>query len=206
MKKKIIKVLIVVIVVVIFSVFILIQKNNRLDTIKYNGKNYVLLEYNMDIFTYNHNSNHYYEVDMIHPVVHNKWDTIYFNGDLFIVDKQVKKATRYYSDDKNYDWYIVFDIEDNEVKKSISINNDELSYLYKMDKIERNETIVFEQIDMFADILKVSKDGLVQAVVTLAQVDNYWYYKTENMTEDDREYVIKITESLNEKINNLIEK
>lgn len=206
MKKKIIKVLIVVIVVVIFSVFILIQKNNRLDTIKYNGKNYVLLEYNMDIFTYNHNSNNYYEEDIIHPVNHNKWDTIYFNGDLFILDKQVKKATEYYSDDKNYDWYIVFDNEDSEVKKSISISKNELSYLYNMEEIERKNTITFDDIDKFADILKVSKDGLVQAIVTLAQVDDYWYYKTEIMTDDDREYVVKIIDSLNTKINNLMDR
>ena len=204
--KKIIKVLIVVIVVVIFSVFILIQKNNRLDTIKYNGKNYVLLEYNMDIFTYNHNSNNYYEEDIIHPVIHNKWDTIYFNGDLFILDKQVKKATEYYADDKNYDWYIVFDNEDSEVKKSISISKNELSYLYNMEEIERKNTITFDDIDKFADILKVSKDGLVQAIVTLAQVDDHWYYKTEIMTDDDREYVVKIIDSLNTKINNLMDR
>lgn len=58
---------------------------------------------------------------------------------------------------------------------------------------------------MFADILKISKDGLVQGIVTLAQVDGKWYYKTEIMTDDDREYVIKIKESLNEKINKIVD-
>ena len=160
----------------------------------------------MDIFTYNHNSNNYYEEDIIHPVIHIKWDTIYFNGDLFILDKQVKKATKYYADDKNYDWYIVFDNEDSEVKKSISISKNELSYLYNMEEIERKNTITFDEIDKFADILKVSKDGLVQAIVTLAQVDDHWYYKTEIMTDDDREYVVKIIDSLNTKINNLMDR
>ena len=98
MSKKIIRILLIVIVVGIFSVFVLIQKNNRLDTIKYNGKNYVLLEYNMDIFTYNYHSNNYYEEDIIHPVTHN---IIYFNGDLFVLDKQVKESTKYYADDEN---------------------------------------------------------------------------------------------------------
>ena len=53
---------------------------------------------------------------------------------------------------------------------------------------------------MFADILKVSKDGLVQGVTTLAKVKGNWYYKTEVMTDDDREYVLDIPKTLNEKI------
>ena len=57
---------------------------------------------------------------------------------------------------------------------------------------------------MFCDIVKISKDGLVQGLIVLAKVDDNWYYKTEVMTDDDREYVIKLSKLLSEKINDLI--
>ena len=200
------KIIIIVIFVFLFAfIFNILQKNNSYkETIKYKGKEYVLLEYNMDIFTYNHNSNSYYEEDMIYEVINKKWDVIYFNGDLFILDNYIDEAINYYSDDKNYDWYIIFDEEDEEIKKSISISEKELIYLYDIENKERNTTIIFDDIDKFADILKISKDGLVQAIITLVQVDGVWFYKTEIMTDDDREYVIKLSNSLNEKINNLL--
>lgn len=206
MNKNLIKILVSVISFVIIIFLFVNTKNKNIDTISYKGETYVLLEYNMDIFTYNHNSNVYYEEDIIHPVFHKKWNVVYFNGDLFVLNKQVKKATKYYSNDNNYNWYIVFDNEDKTIKKSISISKDELLNLYNMDTAKRNDTITFEDIDVFGDVLKVSKDGLVQAVMNLVQVDNVWYYKTEIMTDDDREYVIKITDSLNDKINNLMYK
>ena len=204
MNKKLITVIIISISI-IFVIFGLIIKNKNIfiDTIQYKGETYILLEYNMDIFTYNHNSNNYYEEDIIHPVSHNKWNIIYFNGDLYILDKQIEEATKYYADDKNYKWYVVFDNEDKEIKKSISVNKNELLYLYSLEKIKRTKTIIFNDIETFASILKVSKDNTVQAIITLAQVGGLWYYKTEVMTDNNREYVIKIIDSLNDKINNL---
>lgn len=207
MKIKIEKLIILVIIpVIIFALFIIMEKNNNIDTIRYDGKTYELLEYNMDIFTYNYNINNYYEEDIIHPVFHNKWDVVYLNGDLFVLNKYYKTAKKYYANDKNYDWYIIFDNQDETTRKPISINEKEISDLYNLEKELKSNTITFEQIDMFADILKVSKDDLVQAVIVLAQVDNDWYYKTEIMTNDDKEYVVKIPDSLNKKINDLIKK
>lgn len=207
MNKKLIKILIIFIAAIIILLFTFIKNNNKfIDTVRYDKKNYVLLEYNRDVFTYYHNSNTYYEEDVIHPVKNNKWDIVYFNGDLFVFDKEVKKAIQYYKDDKNYEWYVVFDNEDIEIKKAISISKEEITYLYNLNECEKSKTIVFDDIGEFASILKLSKDGLVQAIITLAQVDGIWYYKTETMTDDDREYVIKITDSLNKKINNLMQK
>lgn len=207
MKKKLVKIFILVISLVILLVlFLVMNKNNDTDTIKYDGKNYVLLEYNMDVFTYNHNSNSYYEEDIIHPISHNKWDVVYFNGDLFVLKNEISDAEKYYANDKNYDWYIVFDNEDEMIKKSVSISEKERSDLYNLETAKKSRTITFNDIDMFADILKVSKDGLVQAVIVLAQVDNDWYYKTEIITDDDKEYVVKISDSLNNKINDLMRK
>lgn len=205
MSKKFLKIFIIIVVLVfICCIFFIRNCNDFLDTVKYNSKNYILLEYNLDIFTYNHNSNVYYEEDIIHPISHKKWDIVYFNGDLFVLDKQVKYATKYYSDDKNYNWFISFDNDDNVIKESISISKDEILYLYNLVDMEKNKTIIFDDIDRFVDVLKISKDDLVFAIINLVQVDGIWYYKTEIMTDDDREYVIEIPDSLNDKINEIL--
>ena len=204
MKKKVV-VILFILIIVIFGIFFI---KDDTETIKYKNKTYVLLEYNMDIFTYNFNNseNQHLEVDAIHPIKHDRWDIIYFNGDLFVLDKQIKEAKKYYSNDKNYDWYIDFDYEDEIIRKTIFLSKDEISELYKLEKAKRNKTIVFDDIDMFCDIVKISKDGIVQGLIVFAKVDNNWYYKTEVMNENDREYVIKLSKPINEKINNLMDK
>jgi hypothetical protein len=73
-----------------------------------------------------------------------------------------------------------------------------------MESMERDITITFDDIDSFASVLKISKDNLVQGILTLACVDGTWYYKTEVMSDENREYIVKITESLNNKINDLM--
>lgn len=203
LNKKII--LILMIVVLIVGVIILFKKDNKnlRDTVSYKGKTYVNLEYNMDIFTYGFNSNNYYEEDVIHPITHDKWDVVYFNGDLFIVDKQIDEAIKYYSNDNNYEWFIVFDIEDNEVKVPISITKKELEYIYDMESMTRNETMTFDEIKQFASIVKISKDDFVYSLISLAHYKDSWYWKTEILDDnedDNHEYVIILPESLNKKI------
>ena len=209
MDKNLVKKIFAIVVFILgMLVFLVVEMNKSVDDIKYNGKKYILLEYNMDIFTYNHNNsdNMYYEEDVIHPISHEKWNVVYFNGDLFVIDNQVKKATKYYNNDQNYNWYIIFEDNEEELKKTLSVSEEELVYLYNIENNKDKITITFNDIDMFVDILKISKDGLIQGIVNLVQVDGNWYYKTEIMTDDDKEYVIKIQDSLNEKINNLVSK
>lgn len=209
MDKNLVKKIFAIVVFILgMLVFLVVEMNKSVDAIKYNGKKYILLEYNMDIFTYNHNNsdNMYYEEDVIHPISHEKWNVVYFNGDLFVIDNQVKKATKYYNNDQNYNWYIIFEDNEEELKKTLSVSEEELVYLYNIENNKDKITITFNDIDMFVDILKISKDGLIQGIVNLVQVDGNWYYKTEVMTDDNKEYVIKIQDSLNEKINNLVSK
>ena len=200
------------VVAVIFVVFCIIAgfigkfNDDSVNTIKYNGNKYVLLEYNEDIFTYNYNGTDYFDVDEIYELKHDKWNVIYQEGDLLFLDKDIKAATKYYTDDDNYDWFIVFDSGETELKKNISINEEELENLYNLDKVKFEKTIAFEDIELFADVLKISKDEFVQGITTLALVDGNWYYKTEVMADDTREYVIPISESLNKKINDLLKK
>ena len=200
------------VVAVIFVVFciiaVFIEKINddSVNTIIYKGDSYVLLEYNEDIFTYNYNGNEYLEVDEIHELKHDKWKVIYQEGDLLFLDKDIKAATKYYNDDDNYECFVIFDKEENELKKEISITDEELVALNNLDGVKAEKTIAFEDIELFADILKVSKDEFVQGITTLVLVEGNWYYKTEVMADDTREYVIPISESLNKKINDLLKK
>ena len=198
---------VVSILLVIFNIMILLIGNDRgyKEILSYNGNDYVLLEFNESIFTYYYNGNEYLEVEEIYELKHDKWKVIYQEGDLLFLDKDIKSATKYYTDDNNYDWFISFDSGDVVLKKSISISKDELEFLYSLDKADMEKTIKFDDIELFTDILKISKDGFVQGVITLALVEDDWYYKTEVMTDDDREYVIPIDEGLNKKISSLLE-
>ena len=204
MNKKVKYILLFFIVLFIILIGIFIADNKYVDTVKYKGNTYALLEYDSDNFTYYHNSDDFYEEDIVYPVSHNKWNVVYFNDDLFVLDKEVKVAKKYYSNDNNYNWFIVFDSDDSDVKKSISLTKNELKNLYNIERSKKKIDITFDEINKFGDLLKVSKDGLVQGIVTLAQVDGNWYYKTEVMTDDDKEIVIELEKTLNDKINALL--
>lgn len=208
-KELLINVGVVAVIFVLFCIIaVFIEKINddNVNTIKYKGDSYVLLEYNEDIFTYNYNGNEYLEVDEIHELKHDKWKVIYQEGDLLFLDEDIKEAAKYYTNDDNYDWFIVFNSGETELKKVISITDEELVVLNNLDGVKAEKTILFEDIELFADILKISKDGFVQGITTVALVEGNWYYKTEVMADDTREYVIPISESLNKKINDLLKK
>ena len=113
--KKIIIILTIFVVCMVLFCFFIKDKSYE-DSISYKGKKYIYLEYNMDIFNYNFNnsSNTYYEIDEIHPISHDKWDMIYFDGDLFVYEKEVNDAIKYYSNDDNYNFSFVLDDGDEE--------------------------------------------------------------------------------------------
>ena len=188
-KELLINVGVVAVIFVLFCIIaVFIEKINddNVNTIKYKGDSYVLLEYNEDIFTYNYNGNEYLEVDEIHELKHDKWKVIYQEGDLLFLDEDIKEATKYYTNDDNYDWFIVFNSGETELKKVISITDEELVVLNNLDRVKAEKTILFEDIELFADILKISKDGFVQGITTVALVEGNWYYKTEVMADDTR--------------------
>ena len=209
MKNKI-KVFIVIISVLIVSViFIINRKSTFVYTIKYNWKTYVYLETNMDVFNYEfyNNNNNYYEVDIISEIHHDKWDMIYLNGDLFVYEKEVKKEIEYYKDDNNYDWSVIIEQDEIENEFMISVSHNELKYLYNIDNVKKEESMLFEEIEKFGTLKKISKDKTMYAIICLAYFKDYWYYRTSIIDinkENDPEYVIKLPESLNKKINNFM--
>ena len=206
MKNKI-KIFIIIISILIFSVILIINRKSAFnDTITYNGKTYVYLETNMDVFNYEFNSNNYYEIEMIHEIPHDKWDMIYFDGDLFVYEKQVKKAIEYYKDDNNYEWSVIVEEDEIENEFPILVSETELKYLYNMDNKNKEETMLFEEIEKFGTLKKTSKDKTIYAIICLAYFKDFWYYRTGTIDitkKNDPEYVIKLPESLNKKIKDL---
>lgn len=206
MKNKI-KIFIIIISILIFSVILIINRKSAFnDTITYNGKTYVYLETNMDVFNYEFNSNNYYEIEMIHEIPHDKWDMIYFDGDLFVYEKQVKKAIEYYKDDNNYEWSVIVEEDEIENEFPILVSETELKYLYNIDNKNKEETMLFEEIEKFGTLKKTSKDKTIYAIICLAYFKDFWYYRTGTIDitkENDPEYVIKLPESLNKKIKDL---
>lgn len=206
LKNKALLALIIAVVITIAGTIAVLsaRANNKWrDTVYYEGETYVTLQYNMDIFTYLFNANAYYDEETVQPVPHDKWKIVYFGGDLFVLEKQIKEAEKYYANDDNYKWFVAFDEDDTVRRVPLPISDDELEYLYDMESIPRSETMTFDEIKQFADIVKISNDGLVYAVISLAQYKDSWYWKTEiidDSRDDNAEYVIKLPDSLSEKI------
>lgn len=208
-KELLINCSVVLVILIIFSFIakiIDIRTKDMKDVIYYKGKSYVLLEYNMDIFTYGNNNVYEYEEDEILPVEHDKWNVVYLDGDFYILDKQVEEATKYYADDNNYEWYFMYEVEDENIKVPLDITKENIEYLYNLDNMERKDTITFDDIEMFGDIVKISKDGFIQGIISLAYYDDTWYWKTEVMADETREYVIELPNSLSSGLIDLLKK
>ena len=206
MKKSILKTFIIIAAVfVLCCIAVVITKKGgqHRDIVRYEGKTYELLEYNMDIFTYSYNSNEYLEEDKIHPVHNRKWDSVYFCGDIFVDEKQVGKAKEYYADDNNYNWFVTFDRDEAVIKMSLPVTPEELEYLYGMENVREREAFTFDDIEMFASIVKESRDGFVFALTTLARCGGKWYWKTEIMNDNDEEYMVLLPETLNIRLSEL---
>ena len=91
--------------------------------------------------------------------------------------------------------------DDTEKEYGILLDEKEKEYLYDLDDKKKEVTITFDDIKYFGSIKKVSKDGVISGVLTLVNVDNKWYWKSEVMKDDSNEYVIALPESLNKKLN-----
>ena len=172
---------------------------------EYEGKKYFLIQYNSDIFNYDLTSDIEYEEDEICPIEKAKWDTVYYNGDLFIVETDVEKASRYYSDDQNYNWWVKIEEpnSDSEYTANLTLSYAEREYIYNMENMDKNKTIFFEDIKKFATLAKTSNDGLITATTELVWCDDRWYWRSEIIDEGVEgwpEYIFKLPQTLNDRI------
>ena len=181
------------------------EEEKWIDTVSYQGETYVCLTYNLDLFAYyfQGGEDYVYVAEVVHPVPHETWDIVCLEGDVFVLEREVKQAKKYYADDDNYEWYFVLDGEETETEFLISVTEEERAYIYDMDDMEKRMTLLFDDIEKMGSLKKISKDGAVSAVTGLAYFDGAWYWRTERIDINqagDPEYIIPLPESLNQKL------
>lgn len=174
--------------------------NKDIDTMDYKNNKYIYLEPSKGTFIYSYVSDEYFEVDKIYDVSNDKWNFIYSEGDLFVLDKQYKDAIKYYDNDNNYKYKFILD---DVGEYSINVSDKEFSYLYDIDNKKRDISLLFDDIENMGSIIKESKDGVFTGTISLAQYKSNWYYRTEVMN-GDKEYMIKLPDTLNNKINEIV--
>ena len=97
------------------------------------------------------------------------------------------------------------DVED-ERTYPITITEEELSYIYSMEDMEKKKSIFYDEIEIFGSLSKISKDGIIIGITETAYCDGSWYWRSEVIDESREkygtwaEYVQKLPDSLNEKI------
>lgn len=201
--KKIILIVIPIILVILSSIGIYNYKKITNDNIFYKMENYIYLDYKEDIFYYFYYNTEYIEEDQLLEVKHDKWKFLFYNEDLFIREKDYKDAKEYYDNDKNYSFYLNIEEEYTSTTYPIDIYKDELQKIYNMNNIINKDTLKFEDIEKHGSLTKKSKDGKITGIISLAYVKNNWYYRTEIMNDNDEEYVVKLPDSLNKRLNDM---
>lgn len=178
------------------------------ETICYQDRTYNHLKFNEDIFFYEIYPEIEYEENTVKPITNEKWDIVYYNGDLFILDSMTEAAQAYYSDDKNFSWRVVIDFPDldNALTSPISVSAEDAEYIYSFKEAEKNTTISFDNIEIFGAIERISNDNLICASTCIAFSGDDWYWRSEIIDyrqENTPEYVFKLPQSINEQIKNL---
>ena len=118
------------------------------NVVNFEGKEYESLEYPANEFYYAYNGNshdNFEEVDGRYPIDSPQWDMIWNAGDLYCAADRVAEAENYYSNDDNYDWYVIIDTEDDELSYPIDVNDAELENIYKLEEMERKTSLFWEE-------------------------------------------------------------
>lgn len=174
------------------------------DAIEYEGNMYEPVAFNADIFYYCYNGDEYFEEDIKYPITGADWKMVYDSGDLFCISDRADEANAYYTDDDNYDWFVTISEKDSEKEMTypIEVSGEELSYIYGMEDMDREKPLFFDEIEAFATLKKVSRDGMVQGRTELAYSRGDWYWRSEIIDESKErdgtwpEYVQKLPDSL----------
>ena len=179
--------IVVILIAAILGLLSGIIFNKEIEILEYKGNNYVYLEPNNDSFIYYYNSNANLEVDVIYDVSNDKWNFIYLNGDLFVLEKQYSNAIKFYNKVEEYEWKFILDSDDEELEKVIKLNKKEIEYLSNIEDKKRDISISFDEIENMGSIRKISNDNVFVGSISLAQYKSEWYFRTEVMN-GDKEY------------------
>lgn len=166
---------------------------------------YDLLQYKPEIFYYDLAKGGEFEEDNIYILKNPQWDLLWYNGDAFVPADAHAEACAYYASDENFRWEAAVDDADMEdmTVYPLEVTGEEIAFMGKMEDNLGKETLLFDDIQKFATLSKVSKDGLIQATIQLAYYEGFWYWRSERIDEKQEhwpEFVHKLPETLNQKI------
>lgn len=181
------------------------KEEKETNEITYEGNQYVKIEYNKDMFNYTITVGEGYDSDNVYKISESDKNIVYFNNELYALKTEIDAVNEYYSKDENYTWSVQVADSHNEnlYTKDLSLTDSEIEFLYNMKNMERKDTISFEEIDKYAMLKKVSKDGLVCASTELVWRNDKWNWRSGIVDEKTKgwpEYIFELPQSLQNKI------
>lgn len=190
------------------------QEDIPVNTVTYQGSEYVCLEYPLNVFYYYYNGNshdNFAEVDGTYPIDSSKWDMVWSSGDLYCIKSHVDKANSFYSNDDNYVWYVVIDSEgdseDSEINSCpVEVTDEELEEIYAVEDRKRDLAVFFEDFEKMGSLFKISEDGMVRGTISIGKYDGKWYWRSEVIDESQErdgtwpEYVQPLPDTIDLKI------
>lgn len=177
----------------------------QLDELTYGGETYVYLPFPKDIFFYALKESADCEEDQVVPIPHDKWKFVYQEGDLFVLEAHKDAAADYYGKDENYTWFVMIDDPNTEepIAVPLSVTQEDLAYVYSMEGMKRETTLLFDDIEIFGSLVKTDKEGVISASASLAYSEGNWYWRSEiidDSVDGWPEYVVKLPESIAQQI------
>ena len=178
------------------------------DGLEYEGKSYVPVTFNQDIFSCSFGAEGEFETDVTYPIEGANFDMVHNSGDLYVAEDQADEAASYYQDDANYEWTVSIFAEDEEEDPvaPIEITAEELEYIYQLEEQEKDLAIYFDEIEQQATLIKTSKDGVARGSIELALYEGQWYWRSEIVDDTQEkdgtwpEYICPMPDSFQDKI------
>ena len=176
------------------------------DTVKYEGEKYSVLSYPADIFMYDLAEGVECEEDETVTLDGSQWRMVYNNCDVYCHTDDIDDANAYYNNHENYDWFVNIEYEDSEKMYQITPSMEDFEYIYRMEDMDKDTSIFFDEIETQGSLIKVSKDGFIEGRTGLAEYDGKWYWRTETIDENRErdgewpEYVIPLPDAVSDEI------
>lgn len=151
--------------------------------------------------------------DVAYEVKNDAGVKLYYDGlDLFCPTDCMNRVIEYYTDDANFDMYLEWIHEESNrtISREIELSDEEWKILSDLD-IKEAEAVSDHRLcdSEYVDIVKRSKDEVMEAQMSFVSVGGIWYWDTFEWEEDAEdelyELLCRLPEDLQEKFNTVME-
>lgn len=151
--------------------------------------------------------------DVAYEVKNDAGVKLYYDGlDLFCPADCMNRVIEYYTDDTNFDMYLEWIHEESNrtISREIDLSEEEWKILSDLDIKEAEAIPDYRLCDSeYVDIVKRSKDEVMEAQMSFVSVGGIWYWDTFEWEEDAEdelyELLCRLPEDLQEKFNTVME-